>query len=116
MGTSYTEAEMKEALDKLEETVDLGLLLVLYASDYLGIKPLTIEQIDKIMRFPRQGTTEKHLSELETANLVKRDRYSEGGALKTGYIASPLFKQFMDEYGLGETLKEFMQSKDFHVI
>ena len=113
----YTEAEMMEAMDKLEGSVDFGLLLVLYASDYLNIKPLTPEKIDKMMGLPQEGTAKKHLSKLEDANLVKRDRYSDGrGGLITGYIASPLFKQFMYEYGLSKRLMEFIKSKDFHIF
>jgi hypothetical protein len=88
--------KLLEILKKIENPIDMGLMIAVYASETFYKRRLTNGQLDYIMGFAREGTAARYLPRLESVGLLERE--------KGGYKTTAIFKQFASESKIGEAM------------
>jgi len=106
--------EWADVLDVLGNPVRLGIILVLYGSEVLGMPTpcLTFTQIKEIMRLPSESALAHHLGRLVDVGLVdKTAAKDEANRVYPEYRIGKRGTELLKKIGLADVLADYIKER-----
>lgn len=112
MSQTKTIKKWASVFDVLGNPIRLGILLVLFASNYLaGTHSLTFTQIKTVLGTSSDAGLSYHLAQLTKSGFVIKDPYKdEKGRVFPLYRSTEKVDRLLEDLGLAETFRDYIKS------